>query len=91
MVMKQSSLDTSNESVTTAEKLLTQDYTLPTSSYPELLEYALSLKAKADSLQQIAQRCNESSETTLKKIFDLFSKEISSLDVGAKQVILHGQ
>ena len=74
----------------TVEQLSIQEYTRPISSSNEILEYLLSWRPKVTWIVQQGQKCNESSEITLIKILDLFSKEITLLEEEVKQSILTG-
>ena len=90
MSTKVSSIPTQKTSVKTAEQLSSQEYTRPISSSTEILEYLLSWKPKVTWIVLQGQKCNESSEITLIKILDLFSKEIILLEEEVKQSILIG-
>lgn len=80
MNTNQSNCTITNSVVNNAELWSIQEYTHQTSSLTELLEYALSLKARVDSLLKTEEKCSESSETIQRKISDFFSNEISQLE-----------
>ena len=90
MSMKISSYPIQKTHAKTVGQLSNQEYTLQTSSLPELLEYLLYVKSKVILTVNHAQKCNESSEITLIKILDLFSKEIILLEEEVKQSIVRG-
>lgn len=63
----------------------------PTLLSNDLLGYVSWLKLRVDLLAKTGLRCNESKETILTKISDLFSREISHLEKVLKQTTESGQ
>lgn len=87
MGTKQSNLPTLSQVAQTADANSQLELIHQISLSHGLVEYASWLNAKVISLVLIGRKCNESDETTLKKILDFCSNEINQFEKEVLQLI----
>lgn len=80
MVMKQSNSNTQSSSAKIVDATYKTERTYQTLSYQDLKEERLLWNVKVISILQQGQRWNESLETTLTKIYDFCSSEITQYE-----------
>ena len=91
MDTKQSSSHTLSKVALLADANSQQELIPPILLSNDVIGYGLWLNAKVILTLLTDQKCNESSETTLRKIYDFCSNEIIQLEREAKLLIQSGQ